>query len=339
MRILKQHLQALASPRRIRIEQLQGPLRRSGAEITVVYAGNGSNAEYLSGLIFDRIDSRKLLAEVSPLFLEKTLRRFATSGELIVSERAPLWDSLSTRPGTLRMPAWIRQELRLAENSQTTATAWKLGRHLDREVQRHIRRHHYHVTMSDDPVDKDVFFRDLYVPYIRARHALDAVTVGEDLFKATASGAVLAKLHTGDVWTAGMLLHYRADELKFGWFGSRTNPPLPGASEVLDWTCIAAAADRGSARINFGNARPSLADGVLKYKRKFGVESLAPRYPQTMIEWLLRSDRGDLREWFNNQQFLCMHDGILAVARYSAANPAGVSYHRDHSPQFPVHGD
>lgn len=327
MRIIKQHLHSLASPSRIRIERFQGLLRGTSNSISVVYAGNGSNAEYLTDLISQRVDSRSPLGECSPLSFERFFRRLAVAADLVVIERSPLWDALSARTGTLRTPAWVRQELRLEQKPDATASSrWTFGRHLDREVQRHIRRHDYRVVMSSDPNDRLVFFRDFYLPYIRSRHGLDAVTVNQDLFNATAASAVLAKLYAGDVWTAGMLLHYRNDELKFGWFGSSQNPPLTGASEVLDWCCIDAAAVRGIQRINFGGARPRLADGVLKYKRKFGVESLAPRYPQIMFEWQVRNDRADVRTWINEQQFLCVRSGQLAVASYPSSGATDVCY-------------
>ncbi len=323
MQIVTQHLRALASLRKIRIEQLHGRLRHNSVDLSVIYAGNGSNADYLTGLLFQTVTSRRALAEVSPLTLAPALARFSSPADIIVCERAPLWATIGPALGDFRMPAWIRQELSLGN---ARGNRWKFGRHLDRELDRHMRRHDFRVVLSDDNAEKRTFYREFYLPYVTARHALGAITVSEELFDARATGATLAKLYAGDEWTAGMLLHYSSKELKFGWFGSRANPPLSGASEALDSLCIAAAAERGIRRINFGNARPSMVDGVVRYKRKFGVHCLAPRYPQTIIEWRLVNSRPELREWVNSQQFLCIKANNLRIVEYPNAPAAPVTF-------------
>jgi hypothetical protein len=318
------HLQALASLSKVRIELLQGQLRHSSSSaLTAIYAGNGNNADYLTGLLFKTIASRRVLAESSPLALAARLDEFAALGDVLVCERAPAWAAAGAVIGDFRIPAWIRQELQL---DATAEGPWKFGRHLDREVNRHTRRHNFRVVMSQDAADKRRFFNEFYVPYIQARHTDSAVTVTQPIFDSIAASATLAKLYAGNEWTAGMLLHFGASELKFGWFGSRENPPRSGASDVLDSLCVAAAAERGIRRINFGNARPSLNDGVVRYKRKFGVQSLPPRYPQTIIEWRLKNARPELREWMNTQEFLCVTSTGLAAVEYPDSPASRVAY-------------
>jgi hypothetical protein len=247
------------------------------------------------------------------------MARLPISADIVVTERPPLWALLGGRMGAIRVPAWIRQELRLVARP---GQSWTLGRHLEREVQRQIRRHEYRLVLSDASADKTTFFNDLYLPYISARHGSSAVIVEQRKFAKVAATATLAQLFAGTSWTAGMLLRRRADTLRFGWFGSRQNPPSPGASEVLDVLCIKAAAAQGIRCINFGNSRPSLIDGVARYKRKFGAQFVMPSYPQTIIEFEINSERAALRDWLTSRQFLCNHRNTLAVPGYSTGDPA-----------------
>ena len=312
-----QHFRALASPRKLHIDLLHGRLRTDGSDLCAIYAGNGSNAEYLIGALFDGTPSRTRLAQCRPFALASTLQRHASRAEILLCERVPLWSAIGPRMGDVRVPAWIRQELRMKQSGER----WILGRHLEREVERHIRRQGYRVVMSDAAADKNTFFEEFYLPYLQSRHGAGAITASREKFSEVASGATLAKLFAGDTWSAGMLLQHRAETLRFGWFGSRNNPPAPGASEVLDVLCIRDALQRGIRCINFGNSRPSLVDGIVRYKSKFGAEVVMPRYPQTVLEFQLRSDRPALRDWLTSRQFLCEHADSIAVAAYPPGDP------------------
>ena len=283
-----------------------------------MYAGNGSNAEYLIGVLFEGIPSRTRLAQCPPFALASTMQRLSSPAEILVCERAPLWSALGPRIGDVRVPAWIRQELRVKHSGER----WILGRHLEREVERHIRRQGYRVVMSATAADKNIFFEEFYLPYLQSRHGAGAITASREKFLQVASHATLAQLFAGDAWVAGMLLLHREDTLRFGWFGSRNNPPASGASEVLDVLCIRDALQRGVRCINFGNSRPSLVDGIVRYKSKFGAQVVLPRYPQTVVEFQLRSSRAALREWFTSRQFLCAHADTVAVAEYPPGDPS-----------------
>ena len=316
--ILAQHFQALASPRRLHVDLLHGRLRTDGSDLCAMYAGNGSNAEYLIGALFEGTPSRTRLAQCRPFAVASTLQRLASPAEILVCERVPLWSALGPRIGDVRVPAWIRQELRVKHSGER----WVLGRHLEREVERHIRRQNYRVIMSNTTADKDTFFEEFYLPYLQSRHGAGAITASREKFSQVALRATLAKLFAGDSWAAGMLLQHQADTLRFGWFGSRNNPPAPGASEVLDVLCIRDALQRGVRCINFGNSRPSLVDGIVRYKSKFGAQVVIPRYPQTVVEFQLRSNRPALREWLTSRQFICEHADTVTVAQYPAGDPS-----------------
>lgn len=313
---LRWHARALASFETARIVHFTGTLRGNGLHVSALYAGNGANLDFVTKALFETIISQQQLGESPPSWLAKALARSRASADVVIMERPPLWATLGGSQFSIRMPSWIRQELQLpgADSEQ-----WMLGRHLEREVGRQIRRRDYRLAMSTASDDKQEFFDDFYQPYVRSRHGSGAITVDRQQFARLAAYATLAKLYAGDSWTAGMLLQQNAGTLRLGWFGSKQNPPASGASEVLDALCIKAAAANGVRRIHFGNSRPSLIDGVVRYKRRFGARAMLPRYPQTIIELQLTSTQRPLREWLTSQQFLCIHRGALAVARYPSA--------------------
>ena len=320
---LRGHARALASIEPAQIIELTGTLRGSAESVIALYAGNGANLEYLSATLFEAGPERRTVGSVFPPFIASALGRHQSRADIVIAERPPVWALLGGEIGEIQMPAWLRQELPLDNG---TSSRWALGRHLEREVDRQIRRHDYRLEVSGPDAVKREFFESFYLPYIQSRHGSGAITVDREKFSAVASTATLAQLFAGDTWIAGMLLQWRGETLKFGWFGSNETPPRKGASEVLDVLCIRMAAERGVRRINFGNSRPSLIDGVVRYKRKFGAGFVIPRYPQTRIDLTIRTDRPVLRAWLSGQQFRCSIGKSLRIANYSAEAPPRLEF-------------
>jgi hypothetical protein len=316
-----QHLHALASPRRLRVELQQGQLRSDDAEISAIYVGNGTNADYLSSLLFATVRTRQVLQEIPPLSARSTIAKLPHAVDVVLCERAPLWAALGGTIDEVRMPAWIRQELPLIHDGRP----WMLGRHREREAARLIRRHGFRIETTNDGDEKKEFFEKLYSPYLTSRHGPAAVVVDRNRFSATAAGATLVKLFAGDDWVAGMLLHWRGSVVKFGWYGANIERPYSGASEMLDVLCIRMASQRGATMVNFGHSRPSLADGVVRYKRKFGTRTVLPSYPQSILEIQLRNSSKPLLDWLNQQQFICIRRSRLVVAEYRVDSCGKVS--------------
>jgi hypothetical protein len=114
----------------------------------------------------------------------------------------------------------------------------------------------------------------------------------------------LAKLCSGSEWVAGLLFRIAAGTLSLGWFGSRTTPPPAGASEALDAWVIGHAAALGARRAVLGHSRPSLADGVVRYKARFGAVIRATRFPQRVVAIDVRRPTPAVAQALNAARFV-----------------------------------
>jgi hypothetical protein len=114
----------------------------------------------------------------------------------------------------------------------------------------------------------------------------------------------IARLESGGRWLAGMLFRVAGGTLSLGWFGSRSMPAPPGASETLDVRVIEHAAGLGAVRAVLGHSRPSLADGVVRYKARFGAVVRATRFPQRVIGLDVRRAAREVVEAMNAAQFV-----------------------------------
>jgi hypothetical protein len=276
------HLQTLASlgaPVRMPVERLVGSLVATGDPVVMTHAGDPRTADFIAGALFE-VRHREVVGSLgSPLALRGAGFRATCSGSDLVTAEVPrAWASCLPEVMQLCVPAWVSQEI-----GTTAGAPLVLPAALRKEVSRHCRRQGYELHLSAHAADLQRFHATLYRPYVTERFGAGAVLVEAERFLAVARDMTLAVLKVADEWVAGVLLDRRGDTLHLGWFGSATVPPRPGASEVLDARVIEWAAASGARRVVMGHSRPSLADGVVRYKARFGATLRPTRFPQRAI--------------------------------------------------------
>ncbi len=276
---------SLAVPLGLPVHRLVGTLPGSTDPVTMICAGALSTADFVAGALLE-VEERTVVGRLaSPLELRGAAFRNACSGaDLVAAEVPRAWQACLPAGAQLRMPAWVSQELLAAGDSPVALPAPML-----KEVRRQTRRNAYELRFSTDVHDVRRFYAALYRPYVTARFGSGAVLVDETQFLAVGRGMTLAMLTAAGDWVAGLLLQLRGETLHLGWFGSTTVPPRAGASEVLDAGSIAWGAAKGVRRVVMGHSRPSLADGVVRYKHRFGAIVRPTRFPQRTIGlWVQR---------------------------------------------------
>jgi hypothetical protein len=78
---------------------------------------------------------------------------------------------------------------------------------------------------------------------------------------------------------------------------------------MLDAWVIAHAAENGARRAVLGHSRPSLADGVVRYKARFGAVVRATRFPQRVVGIDVRRPRPAVANALNAARFVAFAGG------------------------------
>jgi hypothetical protein len=279
--VILRKLTQLAAPLRLTIARLRGPARFGGGELSAVYAGNGTNLSFLRELFLSGGQLESLAEGVHPLSLSGAAEPAARDADLLLCELPRLWAPLLPSSATIRVPAWVRQEIDLPPTPGPQG--WLLPRAVERETARRIRRHGYRVDFTSESEAKELFFRNFYRPYVQSRFGAGTFMDTEEVFMERARGQTLARLHGNGQWIAGLLIHRHGRSLRFGRFGAASDPPAPGASEVLDTLVVHRMHERGVRRIVMGDTRPCLADGVMRYKARFGARIRPTLFPQPIL--------------------------------------------------------
>lgn len=274
-----QTLATLATPWKLPVTRYAGRLHGSGAPARLVAAALPPTADFVAGALMT-IESREPTGTLaSPHALGGArLAAIARDADVVAAELPWLWRGLLPAALDLRMPAWVSQEIRAPAGAPL-----EIPSAVRKEAMRHMRREGYAVELCSDGARLDSFYHEYYRPYVTQRFGPGALVVDEHRFRAVGRGQTLAMLTAGGQWVAGLLFRLAGGTLELGWFGSLVHPIRAGASEVLDAWVIGHAAERGARRAVLGHSRPSLADGVVRYKSRFGAEIRATRFPQRTI--------------------------------------------------------
>jgi hypothetical protein len=286
--VLVKHLGLLAGAEAPIVTELTG--RLDGLSVHARYVGSGVNRDYLVSLVMDEAREREQHTLASyrhvPSAAAHLGDKHSCDVAVVLTDLPALWSLLTPRRAQYRFPAWVRHELTLPPHG----AAWVLPRAVERDAARLARRHAYTFDFVTDEDSLRRFYGELYRPYVLARFGRAAVVVAEEDFFGVARGCTLARLHARSRWAAGMLLERAGSDLRLRWFGAACSPPPEGASEALDVACIRRAHADGVRTVLLGHSRPSLVDGVVRYKQKLGARLRAVRYPQSRLA--IAVDRG-----------------------------------------------
>lgn len=318
---LLHQLRRFSGPARLDVVRLEGAARATGAGLCVAYIGNGANLQFVQELLFATSSSQLIDTLANALHVRARARRLTQSVDLLITDLTPLWDRLARSERDLRVDAWVSQTLDLPQTPGPNGRI--LPREIEREAARHVRRQQYAVEFTDDEAARREFYRSLYVPYVRARFGERALQMDEAYFMARSAGHTLARLTAAGQPAASMTVDFKRGALHMGWYAAAANPPLRGASEVLDVLCIQHAYETGVRRIVMGQSRPTLNDGVVRYKARFGTRIAAMKFPQPVLGISICRYSPALAASLNEPEFVAIVNDRAMIYRFdlSALRP------------------
>lgn len=169
---------------------------------------------------------------------------------------------------SIRVPKWIRQELPLGANWPETVAA--LPRNLRREIARYLRKFEYRVSLDERPTALMDYYTHLHLPYVQPRFGVDAMIVEKSRFLHEVRYTKRLNLLYNDRVVGASLIERSGDTLSIRRSSMKiTAEALTGRSDVLDYFCLLLAQLLGCTILDFGQSRPHICDGALRYKSKW----------------------------------------------------------------------
>jgi hypothetical protein len=253
---------------------LRGPSRFSEEFATVIIAGPEARVGYLANRFFKEQPHRDLVAKVPIWELCRTLKRLRTCADLTIARVDRLSAKLFFDHDYLIVPEWVDTWLTVPNDPADLIHA----SHSVAKDLRLIRRNGITSLVSHSWADLELFYQAMYVPFILMRYGDQAVLRNiHQIRRSFQEGGLLWAVREGQRIT-GMLFEQHGEVLHLlaeGTANGKWAPVKAGGIAALYYYAVEYARHAGCKRINFGGSRPTLNDGVLRYKCKWGMQLAA----------------------------------------------------------------
>lgn len=263
-----------------------GVTSRPGQVGRVLVAGDDPWVRYLPQRFFAGDATCEPLGRVTIRSLPQFLKRFEKSADLTIIRV----DRLSARTifgsDYLAVPEWVGTRLTVPDNLDALVRS---SSNIERDVRR-VRRHNYVPVVSSGEEDVDLFYHSFYLPLSKARYKETLVVRPvHDLRRRVRQGGILW-MQRERQRVAALLFEEKRGTLDVLAVGTMDGNPVlmkEGAIAALYYFVIKLARTRGYHTVDFRGSRPSLSDGVLRYKSKWGTTlyDKTDSYYDLLVRW------------------------------------------------------
>ncbi len=291
---------------------LRGPTHSSGQTGTMLVAGHDPWVGYLPNRFFIGEPQRELVGNVPLRELPALLDHLGESADLTIVRADRLSAKKFFGKDYLAVPEWI--DMRLAVPGGLDELV-RCNRSI-REDMRLVRNHKLQPLITENEERFDEFYDSMYVPFSRGRHGAMAMIKGrQELRRFIRKGGILWVMR-GNQLLAGVLYERKNDILNLLALGMATGElPLKkrGIMAALYYYTIQHARQLGFAEVNFRAARPSLHDGLFRYKRKWGnaLFDNPNSYYDLLVRW--NCVNGVVKDFFSHTGLIFRDEGRLSA--------------------------
>jgi hypothetical protein len=258
---------------------------RSG-QVSVFVVGPEPWAGDLPRRMFRGAPQQSPAGEMPVWKADAAVSELAENADLVVVRVDTLSARLFFGPCYLRVPEWVDTILPVPDDIEALVRS----NHSLREDMRIVRHNGLTATISRSDSDFDEFYSSMYLPFVRGRHgALAWPSNRESLFKCFRRGGLIWVTQAGE--RAAAILFERADDVLHlpaeGTRNGEVSMLKNGVVSALFYHAIRHAIECGCRIVDFGGCRPCVSDGVLRYKRKWGMEVRVRPMNQfyTLVRW------------------------------------------------------
>lgn len=300
---LSPRLRRLFGRFRYHIWILEGKERVTHAPLELVYAGRPRNKAYFSHLAFDEPP----LEHDRGIMWWPRARRLCAGGEtgvpMTVIEKQRIPRFFPPRASGLIIPAWVDGILELSDARRNM----RENRDVKNDL-RKMRKSGFTVAVAPMQDKLDFFYHRMYAPYISHAHGGATALAGYSWVKKKAAhGELLLVLLDGRTVAGEFILYEKnqAGAVLIGVLNGDSKYLKLGVTGALYYYRIQHLARKGFQRVRLGASRAFIHDGVLQYKKKWGVHLTGQRKEGFLI--------GLLRETAGVRAFLRHNPFIVAI--------------------------
>ena len=288
---------------RLNVWIIKGEEKTTKQEIKLLYMGSDLSKHYLEDLIFSNIIEEKYIGKRWIWTTLRMARSNCADYSLLIAETGDYLAKIFKRKREYFVPCWIVAEIDLNSDSSDPAQMDK-NKNLKADIHR-IKKHELDYELTKSQAQFNKFYHDMYKPFAVKRYGKKAIVEKYYDLRISFKKGELILVKMGGIPVAGTLIKYEKNQAFLHVLGVKDGDSdylRFGAISALYYYSIRYLKGRGFTRLNMGATRPFLMDGVLLYKKKWGLKIIGTTGPGFLMKLL--SETAAVRGFLSNNPFI-----------------------------------
>jgi len=315
--MLRSARQRLSSLLRVNTFMLEGVEKVSGEGIRIFFAGIAPDSEYLGHMSLREGFTITVLGRC--FVWTALIKRKAPDCDIqIVTAHRFLSRYLMWGEG-FHIPRWIGTEVNLSVAKQLAESSKSLKWDM-----RKVTRNGYRYEIARDRTSYDYFYERMYLPYIDNIYGNRSFLMSYDVMMSELDNCELGFVKKGEQCLAGGIIICKDNKVR-GW----SLGVLDGDQALVKEGVITALyyfetlylLEKGVQKRSFGSSRAFLRDGVLKFKKKWGIRITSAKPFGFCLKPLGNSAASSA--FLQNNPFIFEKNGAFHAGVFVAADFAG----------------
>jgi hypothetical protein len=254
---------------RVPVTLLRGPDRYSGREAVLLIAGRVAWTQYFTKRFFAGEPDVVRAEMVAVWRLRATLDAFQEAADMTLVAVDRISSRLFLKSEWLRVPIWVGSSLDVPADWKTMIKSHsKIAGDM-----RRVRNGHFKVETSRSEEDFELFYERFYLPTVHSRHGRNAHALSRSLLRwIFRKGMIQWCIREGEKLAGDVIFFPEPAHMAVvanGVLDGRAEWRQQGLLAALYCFSVELAWQLGCTRIFMGGSRPSLHDGVFRYKNKW----------------------------------------------------------------------
>ena len=240
--------------------------------LSIIYAGSEKHKNYIASLAFNSSYSEIHIGRTWLWNLISIIMKRSHDCSLLVLETKvkKTFCRLYKDQKSFFIPSWVNGEVDISADISLLTKKEKLNSDV-----RKIRKNNLQFEVTNDECQFENFYNSMYLPYINKAHGNQTILMSYEDMISNMSLCDLLLIKKDNEYIGGCLLIYEKNVPRIWSIGvkdANVDYLKAGVLSSLYYFAIKYLKQKGYKKVNFGLSRAFLKDGVLQYKKKWGLQ-------------------------------------------------------------------
>ena len=275
----------------------------SQKKFRIIYAGHEKNKNYIVDLAFGISYAETLIGTTWIWNLDRMITKNPHDCSLMVLEVDKAFCRLINNKNSFFIPSWVDGEVDIPADMSSFV---KANSSVRSDVRR-IRKNNLQFEVTVEQRQFEDFYNNMYVPHITHVHGNKSFLIPYYEMQDKAKNCELLLIKNEKEYIAGLLIRY--DSMKniprlwqLGIKDSNTDYVKAGAMGALYYYALIHLKEKGYKKVNYYLSRAFLKDGVLQYKKKWGLQVVNSTAKGFLVKPL--SNTTGIKRFFSRNPFI-----------------------------------